>query len=64
MRGCWPNKFSGEGDARDRPINRRSEYCLESQGGQPMSGCFASGLPPAFGDASVHMRPRMSLLYG
>ena len=26
MRGCWPNKFRGEGDARDRPINRRSEY--------------------------------------
>ena len=38
--------------------------CLEIPGGQPMSGWFATGLSPAFGDASVHIGPRMSLLYG
>ena len=35
-----------------------------AKGGQPMSGWLATGLSPAFGDASVHIRPRMSLLYG
>jgi hypothetical protein len=45
-------------------IHAKRARCLDIQGGQPMSGWFATGLPLAFGDASVHMRPRMSLLYG